>query len=357
MRFPCILCAPFLLLACSTKPPPTSESCAAQSGLSRMAPMTVEAWEFEVGPGGQPSLQGLPIVGMDAAPFRFGGVEYPGQWAFVAAGRRCGTPSPPAAVMRQVEREMRAFRAAPGAEAFVAEGFAVVVPVWFHIITCGGQGDVSAAVIQEQVRVLNAAFGDTGVSFSLAGVNRRENGSWYGMGYGSREEREAKAALGKDPRRNLNVYIANPPGNLLGWATFPWNLSADPARDGVVLLNSALPGGSAPYNLGATGVHEVGHWLGLYHTFEGGCSEPNDEVEDTPPEAGPRHGCPGQTDSCPLPGEDNNENYMSYVNDACMNLFTPGQVVRLRRMITLFRTDLGAANRFGASRAGLPVVR
>jgi len=340
--------APLLLLtSCQSSPPIDPAACGSTRGLSRSS-QPFEPWETERTADGRPALNGLPVFGpadaREAAGFRIGDAAFPDQAAFIAAGRRCGTATPPGAVAGQVERDLRAFRVAPGAADFVGVGFNVEVPVWFHIITCGGEGDVSQSVIDEQLRVLNAAFNNAGVWFVLAGVDRTESGRWYTMGYGSPEERQAKAALGKDTARNLNIYLAAPPGGLLGWATFPWDLAADPSRDGVVLLNRALPGGTPPYNLGATGTHEVGHWLGLYHTFQDGCGEPNDYVTDTPPEAGPHYGCPGNTDTCPSPGEDNNDNYMSYVDDPCMILFTPGQTARLRQMVSIYRPGLGPTN-------------
>jgi Pregnancy-associated plasma protein-A len=96
-----------------------------------------------------------------------------------------------------------------------------------------------------------------------------DNTVWFGMDLYSAAEQEAKNELHENAREFLNFYTCSPPGGTLGWATWPKDLGRDPEMDGVVILHASLPGGSAaPYNLGATATHEVGHWLGLYHTFQ-----------------------------------------------------------------------------------------
>ena len=216
------------------------------------------------------------------------------------------------------------------------------VNVYFHVIhdDSGAQGQVTDRMIADQIAVLNAAYRGL-ATFTLASVDHTNNSRWFATGPGG-AERRMKEALHQGTADDLNFYTNNAGGDLLGWATFPSSYRNAPLMDGVVVLYSALPGGgccgSYAYDQGDTGTHEVGHWMGLYHTFQGGCNEPGDSVSDTPAEASPQYDCVAR-DSCPAAGTDPIYNFMDYTADDCMDEFTPGQVTRARAQYELYRLN------------------
>jgi hypothetical protein len=227
----------------------------------------------------------------------------------------------------------------------VPKRFSVVIPTHFHVIAEGptaAEGNIPDSQIQAQMRVLNQTFAGTGFSFSLASVDRTINAEWYAMAH-SRVEREAKDALHRGDDTALNLYTADIDESLglLGWAYLPNNVRGRPTIDGVVLAAGSLPGGDIEnYDQGKTATHEVGHWLGLLHTFDGTCSTTGDRVSDTPAQKTPTTGCPEGKDSCPKdPGLDPIHNYMDYSYDACYTEFTPGQATRMAQQWLYYRAD------------------
>ncbi|MCL2917847.1 zinc metalloprotease [Shewanella litorisediminis] len=265
---------------------------------------------------------------------------------------RCGTKQPSIQEAELREKHFQTLKAAKGKPGGGGGGGgstyqprangSVVVDVYMHVITDnGGNGDLSAGAINSQINVLNDAYANTPFTFKVAGITRTANNSWYTATHGSTAEKEMKAALRQGDASDLNFYTNNMGGGLLGWATFPSSYASDPVNDGVVVLYSSLPGGSAaPYNEGDTGTHEVGHWLGLYHTFQGGCSGNGDYVADTPAERSPAYGCPVNRDSCAgsrYPGLDPITNFMDYTDDSCMYEFSEGQAHRADELSFTYR--------------------
>lgn len=221
----------------------------------------------------------------------------------------------------------------------------VTIPVVVHVIqrdSTRAGGNIPDSMINSQINVLNQAYaGGTGgavtaFAFQLQRINRVTNRSWYPIGYNSSTERSMKSSLRVGGKNTLNIYLGALSSGLLGWATFPQ--STLNTYDGVVVLSESLPGGTAsPYNLGDTGTHEVGHWLNLYHTFQGGCSTTNDQVADTPAEASAAYGCPTGRNTCSAAGNDPIHNFMDYTDDACMYEFTPGQATRMLNAWNAYR--------------------
>ncbi len=174
------------------------------------------------------------------------------------------------------------------------------------------------AKLQEQLQVLNKAYDPSNLAFNLVGTDYTLNATWANDP--DAYETPMKTALHKGDSRTLNIYFVPGLGNG-GVCIFP-NMNAYGyealALDGCMVGSFSVPGSKGPYNLGFTAVHEVGHWFGLLHTFQGGCDEKRgDFIADTPAEASANVArCPAGRDTCPdLPGLDPIENYMDYSNE------------------------------------------
>ncbi len=272
-----------------------------------------------------------------------------------------------------------------------ALGGIITIPVVVHVIHNGDpvntpgnvQGEnISEAQILSQIEVLNEDYRrimgtpgagvsgyeagvDTQIEFCLAqqdpngnptnGITRHDLGqdSWNSD---TSVDINVKPQTIWDRNRYMNMWTVKfgpGSGGLLGYAQFPGG-PAD--TDGVVsgaqnFGSSDDDDGSfyyaAPFDKGRTMTHEVGHYLGLYHTFQGGCSAPGDGVDDTPFAAAPNFGCPGNASSCG--SIDMVENYMDYTDDTCMNTFTQGQSDRMMAAINTYRSSLLSSEGCSAS--------
>lgn len=268
--------------------------------------------------------------------------------------------------LQVVKKDPLAAARAAGATSVGEAAFAPTeIPVAFHVIrkdNGNGGGNLSDERIAAQMDVLNDAFAGTGFSFTLEEVTRTHQPEWFNLigangadpryFRGSGKEIRMKRALHTGDAETLNIYSAKLGQFLLGWAYFPWDFDGTNGEplpryfDGIVVDFRSLPkvegdtGDSRAFSIygeGDTATHEVGHWLGLYHTFQSGCSEPGDRVADTPAEAYPAFRCPEGRDTCPAPGLDPIRNFMDYTQDSCMNEFTPGQATRMQDTWTQFR--------------------
>jgi len=257
-----------------------------------------------------------------------------------AVRRDCGTPIPSMTEMEQVAK-----RLSMSPLSTLAVGGQIKV-AW-HVIYSGSTGNIPQSQIDAQIAELNKAYSgfyggaNTGYTFVLASVDRTNSSKWFRMTPGSSAETNAKQALDVDVAHRLNIYSCKPGQNLLGWAYFPNSYPENDWHHGVVIHYGSVPGGYlAPYNLGGTADHEVGHYLGLYHTFQGGCTPPGDQVADTPDEATPTSGCPAGKNTCATAGDDPIHNYMDYSTDACYTEFTPGQDARMDAIVPVYRPSL-----------------
>jgi hypothetical protein len=241
-----------------------------------------------------------------------------------------------------IAKRTKAILAREGISRAQAAAASATVPVYVHVMMdARGNGDVSNSQISQQIAVLNTTFAgaessaaaNTGFSFTLAGVDRYRNNQWHH----DRQSAKYRSQTRQGGADALNIWLVD--FDFLGIATFPWDYDRQPAIDGIRVHYDSLPGGAIPnYNLGETATHEAGHWFGLYHTFQGGCTTTNDEVADTAAQSSPTNGCPEGRDSCALPGLDPIHNYMDYSYDSCYNQFTTGQSSRMGSMWAAYRS-------------------
>ena len=230
------------------------------------------------------------------------------------------------------------------AVAAAAAGSTVTIKTWIHVIredlTVAG-GNIPRRWITAQMTVLNDSYrgatggADTGFRFELAGVTRTTNPDWFHM-HSQGQDRKMKEALKVGGLDTLNIYTIDH-RTLLGYAWLAQDAAKVGDLDGVVVHYQSLPGGNFDiYSEGDTATHEVGHWLDLFHTFDGGCNK-GDHVADTAPEASPAFFCPEGRDTCAGDGLDPITNFMDYTQDNCMFEFTAGQAVRMQQAWVAFR--------------------
>ncbi|MDF1808724.1 MAG: zinc metalloprotease [Phycisphaerales bacterium] len=233
------------------------------------------------------------------------------------------------------------------------------IPVVVHIIqTSGGTGAMPDSRVHSQIEILNEDFqalagsngapgNDAQIEFYLAtedengnpttGITRSTNNTWYNDGGAYYN------TLAWDTNRYLNIYTNNGGGALGYVPDLPQGGIAGSNSDRVVILQTTFGRNApfSPFNLGRTVTHEVGHYLGLFHTFNGGCTNSytgGDRIVDTNGESSPTFGCPGSRSSCGGPAPFHN--YMDYSDDICMNQFTVEQNNRMRCSLLNYRPDL-----------------
>jgi hypothetical protein len=274
-------------------------------------------------------------------------IKFKGKNGVMQDGSRCGSREPGPSQVRRMEEEVKAWMEENPDHHRILQTKTVTIPVAFHVIYhSDGRGNISDTMIADQISVLNAAFQPHGFAFTLSSTDRTVSDSWYTDCYN--QESAMKNALKKDIKTYLNIYTCSPSGGTLGWAYFPGSPSDTASNSylaGVCLLDESLPGGTAsPYNLGDTATHEVGHFLGLYHTFQGGCAKSTtsggDLVSDTPAEKSPAFGCPKNRNTCSSSGADPIKNFMDYTDDYCMDHFTSGQKTRMHAMTSKYRPTM-----------------
>ncbi|KAH8131560.1 hypothetical protein FP744_10001997 [Trichoderma asperellum] len=216
----------------------------------------------------------------------------------------------------------------------------IQIDVYMHVVAMSEdpkEGNLSDQDVTNQFQVLKTDFEPTGIVFNLKSIDRTINNTWAN----NADLKRMWYYLRNGSYHDLNLWFI-PTLKEYGYCTIPATGDSLPyamQQDGCTIRSDTVPGGRAnKYNLGKTVTHEVGHWLGLLHTFQGGCNGPGDYIDDTPAQASPSMGCPEGRDSCPKqPGLDPIHNYMDYSDDTCYREFTPGQVDRMVKVWDVYR--------------------
>ncbi|MEP6864786.1 MAG: PKD domain-containing protein [Deltaproteobacteria bacterium] len=317
-----------------------------------------------------------PVHNTDGS-IQVGNHNYASQQAYFASqewkesGGRCGTETPAAISLMAplVQGYPDCSDSATMINPAYADGRTFVIQVVFHLIEkTDGTGHISDDQVNSQIQILNEDYGalanshgapgnNASIKFVLArfdpsgnptnGIERVTNNSYFAEG--DPGPSPMKAALTWDSSRYLNVYSSGlDTSGLLGYATFPWDRTLMPGndkQDGVVLAYQSVGNNAAyaPYDLGASATHEIGHWFGLYHTFQGpitsnadGCTgssnayQQGDLLSDTVKEKAPAQDCTAHASGCVAGQMAPIENYMDYSYDSCMVKFTVEQVDRVR---------------------------
>ena len=292
-------------------------------------------------------------------------------------GRTCGTNDAHERLMRTVPGYIEARAAVEDAALTIGrarplgrEG-CTTIPVVVHVVHRTNAENISDEQIASQIEVLNADFrlrnpdadqipddfqplaADARIEFVLAdtdpdgdptsGITRTRTSV---RGFDADDAVKFADTGGADAwpaDTYLNIWVCQLGGGLLGYAQFPGG-PAD--TDGVVVLHNAFGTtgtATAPFNRGRTTTHEIGHWLNLRHIWgdDGDGCNGSDFVADTPNQAGPNRGKPRHPRPSCLNNGDMFMNYMDYVDDEAMFLFTTQQVSRIRTALEELRPGLG----------------